>query len=83
MWVESDKARVPEPIDSISNYLRMRYCLHIGSCIMSAWLVSLMEVPTGVVTVQEFARHSSHEANKDFLALLWNSKAGIKVVYEV
>jgi hypothetical protein len=40
---------------------------------MSAWLISLMEVPTGVATFQEFARYSSHEANNDFLALLWDS----------
>jgi hypothetical protein len=41
-----------------------------------------MEVPTGVATFQEFARHSSHEADNDFLVLLWDSKAGIRVVYE-
>ncbi len=49
---------------------------------MSACLVSLMEVSTGVATFQGLARHSSHEADNDFLALMWNSKAGMRVFYD-
>jgi hypothetical protein len=35
-----------------------------------------------VATLHEFARHSSHKADDDFPALLWASKARIRVIYE-
>jgi len=38
-------------------------------------------VPTVVATLHEFARHNSHKAD-DFPALLWDSKARIRVIYE-
>ena len=39
-------------------------------------------LPTGLATLHEFARYSSHKADDDFPALLWDSKARIRVIYE-
>jgi len=41
-----------------------------------------LEVPAGAGTLHEYARHGSHKANNDFSALLWDSKAWIRFVYE-
>jgi len=35
-----------------------------------------------VVTLHELTRHSSDKADDDFSALLWDSKARIRFVYE-
>ena len=35
-----------------------------------------------MATLHKFERHSSHKADDDFTALLWDSKARIRVVYE-